>query len=361
MKTTRRISTAGMVLGLLLLTIISGMAETRVELNGNPVAFTVAPMQVANRTMVPMRAIFEALGANVQWSDATQTVTATRGSTDVRLTIGETEAQVNGRTVALDVPAMVRRGSTMVPLRFVSEALGADVQWSEATQTVSISTNGAPNNNQTNVAPNNDQQYGTQTVVIPLGTVVPVSLDGALNSSTARVGDRFSVTVQSNQNGDAEFPRGTRITGTLVGVQKASSGQPGMLDLSFRQAQLPDGSTVTTNGSLISLDDKTVTRSSDGRLVATVKPTNDNRLKMIGIGAGAGLIIGKLLDKSVIVGGLLGAAAGYFYNEYSKDKVQPTDVVVNSGTVFGVRFDSDLAYNAPTAFVTARNAYRAQG
>lgn len=349
MNKTRCLGIVGMALGVLLLSITSGMAATRVEVNGNPIPFTVEPFQVMNRTMVPMRSIFEALGASVQWNDSTQTVTARRGATDVRLTIGETEAQVNGQSVALEVPAMIRRGSTMVPLRFVSESLGADVSWSGATQTVSILTNGAP--------PYTDQPADMQTVVVPLGTVIPVSLDSALSSSTNRVGDGFSVTVQSNQNGDAEFPQGTRIAGTLVGVQKATAGQPGILDLSFREARLPDGSKATIEGSLISLDDKSVTRSADGRLVATVKPTKDNRLKMIGIGAGAGLIIGKLLDENLIVGGLLGAAAGYFYNEYTKDDAKPTDVVVKAGTVFGMRMDRDVSYRAPSVFVVARNTY----
>jgi len=348
MNRTRHLGIAGAMLGLFLLSITSGMAATTVEVNGHPISFTVEPFQVMNRTMVPMRSIFEALGANVQWNDSTQTVTARRDATDVQLTIGETDAQVNGQTVALEVPAMIRRGSTMVPLRFVSESLGADVSWSGATQTVSILTDGTP----PYTAP-----PSMQTVVIPLGTVIPVSLDKALSSLTAKVGDAFSVTVQSNQDGDAEFPHGTQITGTLVGVQRASGDQPGILDLSFREARLPDGRRVTTDGSLISLDDKSVTRAADGRLVATVKPTKDNRLKMIGIGAGAGLIIGKLLDKNLIMGGLLGAAAGYLYNEYTKDEVKPTDVVVNAGTVFGVRIDRDVSYNAPAAFAVARQAY----
>jgi hypothetical protein len=349
MKTVRRLSVAGMVLGLLLLAMTSGMAVVQVELNGRPMALSVEPIQVVNRTMVPMRSIFEALGARVQWNASTQTVTATRDATDIQLTIGELVAQVNGQAVALDVPAMMYRGSTMVPLRFVSESLGADVRWNEATQTVSMFTNGAPYTEQPTVL---------QTVVMPIGTVIPVSLDQALSSATNNVGDTFSVTVQSSQDGDAEFPRGTQFTGTVVGVQKMGAGEPGILDLSFREALLPDGSRATIDGSLISLDDKTVTRSADGRLRAKVKPTKDNRLMMIGIGAGAGLLIGKLLDQNLILGGLLGGAAGYLYNEYTKDKVKPTDVVVNPGTVFGVRMDRDVSYSASQAFVVASNAYR---
>ncbi len=355
MLTTRRLGMMGMTLAMLLLTVTSGMAQTRVELNGNPMSFDVAPMQVADRTMVPMRAIFEALGAEVNWNEATQTVTATRDATDVQLTIGEVYAMVNGGTVALDVPAMIHRGSTMVPLRFVSESLGAQVGWSEATRTVSISTGGTEYFAAVGET-GNGSWANTRTVFIPQGTVVPVSLNTALSSSTNALGDTFSVTVVSSQEGDAEFPRGTRLDGVIVGVQRAGNGEPGTLDLSFREARLPDGSRTPITGALISLDDESVTRSDDGRLKATVK-AKDDRLLMIGIGVGAGLIIGKLLKQNLIVGGLLGGAAGYLYNELTKDKAEPTDVDVKPGTVFGVRMDRDVSYGAPSAFADARSAY----
>ena len=349
MRMTRRLSVMGlMVSGLLLLAMTSSMAVTQVELNGRPVALSVDPIQVVNRTMVPMRSIFEALGASVQWTSSTQTVLAVRDATRVQLTIGELAAMVNGQYVALDVPAMIYRGSTMVPLRFVSEALGADVRWNEATQTVSMFTNGTPATDPVTL-----KEFG-----IPLGTVVPVSLDKALSSATNHVGDGFTVTVQSNVSGDAEFPTGTKFTSSIIGLQKATASQPGMLDLSFTQALLPDGRRVRITGSVISLDDQSVTRNSEGRLVAKVAPTDNNRLKMIGIGAGAGLIIGKLLDKNLIVGGLLGAAAGYFYNQFTTDDAAPVDVAVSAGTVFGVRMDRGVRYDAPEAFVTARNTYR---
>jgi hypothetical protein len=349
------------VAGLVLLSMTSGMAAIEVELNGDPVALSVAPITVANRTMVPMRSIFEALGAGVQWTDSTQTVKATRGETIVELTIGETEATVNGHSVALDVPAMMHRGSTMVPLRFVSESLGADVRWSGATQTVSIFTDGTPHHDYIASMPHDGHVVSMHTVAIPSATVIPVSLDTPLGSLASEVGDGFSVTVVSSLNGDAEFPLGTKLVGNVVGVQRADGSNPGVLDLTFGEAWLPDGTKTTIDGSLISLDDNTVTRSEDGRLRATVPRTGDDRLKMIGIGAGAGLLIGKLLDQNLIVGGLLGAAAGYFYHESTTDKVRPTDVLVTQGTVFGVRMDRHVTFSAPEAFVAARAAYLSAG
>jgi hypothetical protein len=78
---------------------------------------------------VPLRVIFENLGATVDWDGVTSTVTATQGSNILKLTIGKSIAYKNGATVELDVPAKVINGRTLVPVRFVSEAMGANVRW----------------------------------------------------------------------------------------------------------------------------------------------------------------------------------------------------------------------------------------
>ncbi|TMV51647.1 copper amine oxidase N-terminal domain-containing protein [Paenibacillus mesophilus] len=97
-----------------------------------------SPVNVDGRTMVPLRAIFEALGAKVEWDGATQTVTATKDDINISLTINSNEALVNGKKVTLDVPAQLINEKTMVPVRFVSEALGADVQWDNYSRSVII-------------------------------------------------------------------------------------------------------------------------------------------------------------------------------------------------------------------------------
>ncbi|MEW6276854.1 MAG: copper amine oxidase N-terminal domain-containing protein, partial [Bacillota bacterium] len=109
-----------------------------VLLNSRPLSFDQPPVIVNDRTMVPLRAIFQALGAQVNWDGATQTVTATRGDTVIILVIGSPTAFKDGETVTLSQPALLLGGRTMVPLRFVSEALGAQVNWDGATQTVTI-------------------------------------------------------------------------------------------------------------------------------------------------------------------------------------------------------------------------------
>jgi hypothetical protein len=98
------------------------------------------PVQQSGRVLIGMRDIFEAMSADIRWDSATRTVTATQGTTVVVLTIGSSMAYVSGRAVALDVPAQIIGSTTYVPLRFVAEATGADVQWNGATQTVAVTT-----------------------------------------------------------------------------------------------------------------------------------------------------------------------------------------------------------------------------
>lgn len=109
-----------------------------VKVNGIPVVFDQPPAIINNRTLVPLRAIFEALGASVNWDEATQQVTATKGDIIIIVKIGSTQATVSGETKTLDVPAQILNNRTLVPVRFISESLGAKVDWDEASQTVLI-------------------------------------------------------------------------------------------------------------------------------------------------------------------------------------------------------------------------------
>lgn len=109
-----------------------------VQLDGAPLPLDTPPQISEGRTLIPLRAIFEALGASVVWTPATQSIEATRGSRRVLLQVGETRATIDGQEVHMDVPARIIDGRTMVPLRFVSEALGGEVVWDAATRTVTI-------------------------------------------------------------------------------------------------------------------------------------------------------------------------------------------------------------------------------
>jgi hypothetical protein len=102
----------------------------------------VPPVLHEGRTLVPFRAIGEALMAEVNWDGDARKVTLTLGDKTVELIIGDKTAYVNGEATTLDVPAMLVENRTMVPLRFISESLGAYVQWSGELRRVDISTTG---------------------------------------------------------------------------------------------------------------------------------------------------------------------------------------------------------------------------
>lgn len=100
-----------------------------VILNGNELSFDQQPYIENGTTRVPMRGIFESLGATVEYDSATKTITARKGGTVIELTTGSSTAKINGKTVTLNASATNKNGRTMVPLRFVSEAFGAEVAW----------------------------------------------------------------------------------------------------------------------------------------------------------------------------------------------------------------------------------------
>ncbi|MDW7673671.1 MAG: stalk domain-containing protein, partial [Bacillota bacterium] len=87
------------------------------------------PLLENGRTLVPMRFIFEALGAEINWIEGLQQVEATIGNNQVKLTINDSNAYANGQLITLDVPPKLVNNRTLVPLRFISESLGLQVDW----------------------------------------------------------------------------------------------------------------------------------------------------------------------------------------------------------------------------------------
>jgi endonuclease YncB( thermonuclease family) len=114
--------------------------EIAVYLDGKRMEFESTPQLVNGSTMVPMRAIFEKLGATVKWDDKTNSVTASKEGMTIKLTIGKKEALKNGEVFNVSVAPEIINNTTYVPLRFVSEALDADVGWINQPKTVTINT-----------------------------------------------------------------------------------------------------------------------------------------------------------------------------------------------------------------------------
>lgn len=137
-KTMRKCLTAIILMALMLLGEATiAQAAPKVLLNNSMLSFDVPPIIENGRTLVPLRTIFEALGASVRWDGETQTVIAEKADTEIKLAIGG-QAYKNGQPVSLDVPAKIVDGRTLVPLRFVSEAMGCQVMWDDNTNTVTI-------------------------------------------------------------------------------------------------------------------------------------------------------------------------------------------------------------------------------
>ncbi|SHJ15444.1 tetratricopeptide repeat protein [Desulfofundulus thermosubterraneus] len=117
----------------------AGEKGIKVFVKGRKLAFDTEPFVANGRTMVPVRAIAEALGLDVNYEDGAVVITNPASGKTVTLYLGRSEAEAGGRKVTLDVPAqVVPPGRTVIPLRFVSENLGADVNWVEDGQVVAV-------------------------------------------------------------------------------------------------------------------------------------------------------------------------------------------------------------------------------
>lgn len=118
--------------------------EISITVNSNPLTMDVPPEIMNGRTMVPMRAVFEALGADVNWIGEEQMIIATSGNKIIVLKIGasilnycDVSTQEN-KNITLDVSPLIKEGRTLIPLRAVSEALGANVDWNGETRAITI-------------------------------------------------------------------------------------------------------------------------------------------------------------------------------------------------------------------------------
>lgn len=112
--------------------------DIKVILNGNMIDFDQPPVLESGRTLVPLRAIFEALGATVDWNPETHTVTSVKGDIEISLTIGSNTIFVNDSKIELDVPAKLYGSRTLVPVRAVAEGFNCKVEWDDANQSVVI-------------------------------------------------------------------------------------------------------------------------------------------------------------------------------------------------------------------------------
>ena len=186
---------------------IVSIAETdiKVTLNGVEIEFDQQPIIEENRTLVPMRKIFEAMGATVEWNGESQTVTGTKDYTVVKMQIGNTVMTKNGQDITLDVPPRILNGRTLVPVRAVAEIFDAAVDWDDENQTVVIMTDGqpapAPSEAQNSIFAELPENFYFASGVGGWGTEIHINVDGTFEG--------YHSDSNMGETGPG-FPNGTR-------------------------------------------------------------------------------------------------------------------------------------------------------
>lgn len=291
---------------------VQAQGSIQVVLNGSPLRFANTPPTLINgSTMVPMRDIFEALGASVRYDKPAQTVYGQKGQTNIILPIGQTAASVDGRPVQLNQPAQIIRGTTLVPLRFIGEALGADVKWVPATRTVQIQTvdshvgslpappegaNGTVSGQVTGVYTNTTPTQitlrvnGKSTVVAlsPATILLRSEIGQAASPITiAEISPGDQISVQRAPNGTAQIITDTygEVRGTIVSIGKLPNGNSAITLDSGKIVELAPGAPISYGGRRVDLSDvktyeKAVIRTNPsnnmGYGVAVITAANPN-------------------------------------------------------------------------------------
>ncbi len=124
-----------LLLSIILILPVFASNNINVILDGEELEFDVPPQIIDNRVMVPIRAIFEALGATVEWDATTRTAKASIDDYDVICQIGNKTMLVCGEEVEMDTPPIIINGRTLMPARFAAEAFECKVFWQADTRT----------------------------------------------------------------------------------------------------------------------------------------------------------------------------------------------------------------------------------
>jgi copper amine oxidase-like protein len=235
----------------------------RVYIDGRLMNFDVPPTSVQGRVLVPLRGVFEQLGATVDYDVRSQHIVAIRGAQTVELTIGSRQARVGGAPRLLDVPAFTINGRTMVPLRFISEALGANVQWIAASQTILIGTIGAQAPPPPAAPPVSTTEISGRLVAVTTGENSRIVVRHNGQDSTIIVTPATSISrfnVETNAGGSAALgmlQKGDQATATVNQNNEATK-----VVATYR---VPPAAKITS----VNKDTRTVTLS-DGRMYAVM-------------------------------------------------------------------------------------------
>jgi hypothetical protein len=276
-------------------------ATYHVAVNGVNLALSQAPFDQGGRVFVPLRAVFEGLNAGVAYDNGT--INATSGERTVQVKIGSNQAIVNGQQTFLDAAPFIIGSTTMVPLRFVSEALGATVDYDNTSGSISISQAKVP---------------------IANGLAFNTILGTELNTATAYVGQPLTLTVAQPGPAGATALSGATIYGQVLDVQAAHQGVNPSLTIAVNSIKLAGSSA----------------QQPISAKVVRMNPVQGNNFAKEAGGTLGGMLIGNWIGKSLDSnqGGLIGAAGGYLFTSNSK-----TNLDVASGSSVTLQLTDALA------------------
>lgn len=221
--------------------------DVQVNLDGQVLTFpdTQPQLMYSDNVMVPVRPVLEHMGGEVHWNSATKTVTANVKGKEIELKIYEPVATVDGKYLDLQNAPVMVDGRTVIPMRFLVDAFGAEVNWSETDKLLSIDTDGVVAEEDTALTP-------SQSLTLYEGQIIPVVLDNPLDSNNSQEGDTFTAQVNGYDK-YGTIPGGTTVEGHVVAVHPMIGDQVGSLELAFDRMIFPNGETLAIDGSPVSL------------------------------------------------------------------------------------------------------------
>jgi copper amine oxidase domain protein len=176
-------------------------STVKVMINDKPLVTDTQAIIRNNRTMVPFRAVFESLGAkNISWDEPTQSIVGSDGNITIKLVIGSYDIDVNGKISTMDTPPMIINSRTMIPLSAVSNALGAKVTWDAKKYVASVvkPIQTASNNYNSEIFPISDDVAENINKTIDAGNTTQNNTTQNVSSNSESNFDNISTVSESN-------------------------------------------------------------------------------------------------------------------------------------------------------------------
>lgn len=220
-----------------------------IYIDGSRLTTDQAPVVISGRVMLPLRAIFEALDATVNYNQTLQTVTAQKDGTTIVLKLKSRSATINNEAVLLDVPAQSIKGRTMVPVRFVSEALGQQVGWNNSTKIVTINSGSGSGGSDNGGADPNPVAYVSARDVGNNGDGRDLEISFSKSSNESRVEQYRVMIVKSSNASGFNLAAAQRVSSANY-TSLSPSGTDPVLNLSAGARDV-DGSAIRENQSYV--------------------------------------------------------------------------------------------------------------